>query len=83
MEDGEIIRQFNNNALEHKTLMDKLDIFGDKLEDLKIQVAKLPEQFFEKADSRYASKTAERLIYALVGIVLSAFVVALWELIIK
>ncbi len=31
MKDEEIIRQFNLNANEHQTIMDKLEKFGDKL----------------------------------------------------
>ena len=61
--------------------MEKIDEFGKKLEDISVKIASLPDQILERADSRYASKTAEKLIYGLVGIVCAAFVMALWELI--
>ena len=34
-------------------------------------------------DGRYAAKTAERIIYGLVGAICLAFVLAMWELIKK
>lgn len=64
----------------NKNIMEKLDSFAEKLESIKIQLAELPEKIFEKGDERYASKTSERVIYGMVGIVITAFIVGLWEL---
>ena len=76
-----INEKLRNNEKEHTTIMDKIDEFGRKLEEVSVKIASLPEQILEKADKRYASKTAEKLIYGLVGVVCAAFVMALWELI--
>lgn len=71
------------NEQEHTTIMDKLDNFGEKLEALSVKMAQLPDEIFKRADERYAAKTAERVIYGLVGAICLAFVLALWELIKK
>ena len=81
MKDVEIIRQLQNNVEEHKTIMEKIDLFGEKLEEMKLQLTELPEKIFDRADQKYASKTAERVIYGMVGIIITAFVVAVWEVI--
>ena len=76
-----INEKLRNNEKEHSAIMEKIDEFGKKLEDISVKIASLPDQILERADKRYASKTAEKLIYGLVGIVCAAFVMALWELI--
>lgn len=70
-----------NNEKEHTTFMEKIDAIGEKLEAVSVKIAQLPDQILERADKRYASKTAEKIIYGLVGAVCVAFVMALWELI--
>ena len=69
------------NEQEHKAIMEKVDKLGEKLEAISIKLAELPDETFKRADERYAAKTAERVIYGLVGAVCFAFVLALWELI--
>ena len=81
MKENEIIRQFNENASQHQIIMEKLEFFSEKLEEVKLALAELPDKIFERADKRYASKLAEKVIYGMVGIIITAFVVALWELI--
>ena len=76
-----INEKLRNNEKEHSAIMEKIDEFGKKLEDVSVKIASLPDQILERADRRYASKTAEKLIYGLVGVVCAAFVMALWELI--
>ena len=76
-----INEKLRNNEKEHSAIMEKIDEFGKKLEDVSVKIASLPDQILERADKRYASKTAEKLIYGLVGVVCAAFVMALWELI--
>ena len=75
--------KLDKNEQEHTTIMDKLDNFGEKLEALSVKMAQLPDEIFKRADERYAAKTAERVIYGLVGAICLAFVLALWELIKK
>lgn len=69
------------NEQEHKTIMEKMDKFGEKLEAMSVKIAELPDEIFRRADERYASKTAERVIYGLVGAVCLAFILGLWELV--
>lgn len=64
-------------------IMEKIDRTNDKLDDLAVCVASLPDKILERADKRYASKTAERVIYSLVGVILSAFIIAIWELVLR
>ena len=75
-----IEQQLIKNEQEHKTIMEKIDRFGEKLEEISIKLASLPDDIFKRADDRYASKTAERVIYGLVGIVCGGFLLAIWEL---
>lgn len=78
-----IENKLDKNELEHLTLMEKMDKFGEKLEAISVKIAQLPDEIFKRADDRYASKTAEKVIYGLVGAVCFAFVLALWELVKK
>ena len=75
--------KLSKNEQEHLTIMEKMDKFGDKLESISIKLAQLPDEVLKRADERYASKTAEKVIYGLVGVVCSAFLLAIWELIKK
>lgn len=69
------------NDKTHLLIMDKIDKFSEQLEEIKIQIAKLPDVIFERGDKRYASKNSERVIYSMVGLIVSGFLLALWELI--
>lgn len=73
--------KLSKNEQEHKTIMEKMDKFGEKLEAMSVKIAELPDEIFRRADERYASKTAERVIYGLVGAVCLAFILGLWELV--
>ena len=75
--------KLEKNEQEHLTIMEKMDKFGEKLEAISVKLAQLPDEIFKRADERYASKTAEKVIYGLVGAVCFAFVLALWELVKK
>lgn len=83
MEDGEIIRQFNQNATEHQNFMEKLEKFGEKLDGMKSQLDKLPEVLTDKFDERYASKDTETSLKRVMWIVITAVIVALLALVIK
>jgi len=50
-----------------KRFMEKIESLEDKVDKLAVSIASLPDDIFKRADERYASKTAERAIYALVG----------------
>ena len=79
-----ITEQFKHNDKEHEFIMEKMDAFKDDIKDdikkLSIAIAQMPDEIFKRADERYASKTAEKVIYALVGAILLAFVMGLWQL---
>jgi len=78
---GAIEEKLSNNEKEHKEIMEELSGFRDDIKHLSLEVAKLPQEILKLADERYASKTAERVIYGLVGAVCLAFVLGLIELI--
>lgn len=42
-----------------KIIMEKIDKISDSVNDIKILIAKLPEQIFNKADNKYALKEFE------------------------
>ena len=66
---------------EHQTFMEKIDSLGEKIELLSIKIAQMPDEILKRADERYASKTAEKVIYGIVGAICLAFLMGVWELI--
>lgn len=78
---GAIEENLKNNEKEHTTIMTELTKVSEEVGKISVQLAKLPQDILDLADKRYASKTAERVIYGLVGAVCLAFVLGLWELI--
>ncbi|MEI6580794.1 MAG: hypothetical protein WCO07_01335 [bacterium] len=79
----EIKQQLKDNFAEHKTLMEKIDNLKESVEEIKITLAGLPDKIFDRADRRYAYKTTERAMYALIGAICLAFIYALVALVIK
>jgi hypothetical protein len=73
--------QLDDNKAEHKTIMEQLKDFSDKLTELMLKVEGLPSKILERADERYASKTTEKAVYGLIGAICLAVVYALVELI--
>jgi len=77
-------KRLDQNDKEHITIMEKMDafreFFNEKINALSLDIAKMPDKILERADERYASKTAEKVIYALVGAVCLAFIMGLWEI---
>ncbi len=61
----------------------KIDDLKKLMSDLRIDIAKLPEKVFEKCDKRYASKLAERVIFGMVGVILTTVLMAIIYLILK
>ena len=78
----QIEKQLQINFEEHRTIMEKIDDLTKSLVEIQISIAKLPEKMFEKADERYASKTSERIVYGMVGTVVTAVLLALVYLVI-
>lgn len=54
-----------------KQINDLGEKLGGKIDKLTVQVAEFPDKFFERADKRYASKLSEKVVYSMVGIVLT------------
>lgn len=75
--------QLDDNKAEHKTIMEQLKDFSDKLTELMVKVEGLPARILERADERYASKTTEKAVYGLIGAICLTVVYALVELIKK
>lgn len=61
--------------------------FQDFKEDLKEVIAVIPYQVFEKtmgeSDKKYATKLTQKVVYALVGVILLAFIGGVITLVIK
>lgn len=80
-------KRLDKNDKEHIAIMEKLDafkdFFNDKINSLQVDIARMPDKIFERADKRYASKTIEKLAYGVLGAVCLAFVMGVWELLKK
>lgn len=79
----DIQQQLQNNIEEHKTLMEKIDKLTEKLEEVRINIAEMPDKILERTDTRYASKDTEDSVKRLGWIVISAVVVAILSIVIK
>lgn len=79
----DVYRQLQDNRTEHTKLMEKIDKLTEKLEEVSIAIATLPADILKQADERYAGKPAERIVYGMVGVVLTVVLMALLYLIIK
>jgi len=66
----------------NKTIMEKLDEFGEKLEEVKISIAILPDELTKRFDERYATKKTEVALNRLMWIVITAVVGAVLSLVI-
>lgn len=70
---------------QHENIMQEFKEFKDKLDDVKFEVAKLPEKLIEKMDGRYVLKDVfdpiKKIVYGLVGAILLAFVAGLLALV--
>lgn len=66
-----------------KTMTDKMDNITKELGLFKVQLAELPEKLIEKLDQRYAEKKVEKVVYGMIGLILTAVIVAVLALIIK
>lgn len=61
----------------------KIDDIKKAINDLRIDIAELPAKIFDKGDKRYASKLSEKIIYGMVGVILTSVLMAVIYLIIK
>jgi len=64
-------------------VMEKLDLLNDKLNEVSIKLASLPEDMAIKFDNRYASKRTEVAVDRLGWLVITAVVGAILVLVIK
>ena len=51
----------------HQNIMEKLENLEEKISDIRVDIAGLPEKLAKEFDNRYASKNAEKAVYALIG----------------
>lgn len=64
-------------------VVEKLDNLEENLNQVKVQIAELPERLAEKFDQRYASKSTEVAVYSFIGLVVTGVVVAILALVLK
>ena len=68
----------------NKEIMEKIDDLKETVSHIEIAIAQLPEKLFEKADKRYASKLSEKIIYGMVGTIITSVLLAfIYTVIIK
>jgi len=58
----------------HQILNGKMDKLSEEINNLRLEVAMLPEKLAKEFDKRYASKLTEKIVYGAAGIILAAFV---------
>ena len=71
---------YNQNI---KPMMEKIDKIDEKVDTILLKLSENREQILNETDKRYAGKITEKIVYTGAGLVLTAFVMALWELIKK
>ena len=57
-----------------QNMEDKIDKLEEKINQIAIDIVKLPEKIFEKSDEKYASKLTEKVVYTLIGLILLAVI---------
>ncbi len=66
-----------------KMMTDKIDKIDKSVNDIKIAIASLPDDILQRADKRYAGKTTEKVVYGMVGLILSIVITALVYLVVS
>lgn len=66
-----------------KDFMREIHDIKDAVNDVKIQIAKLPDELLERTDKRYAGKTTEKIVYSSVGVILTLVLTAVVYLVLK
>ena len=66
-----------------KEFMCEVQDVKDAVNNLRVDIASLPEKLLEKTDKKYASKTVEKAVYGTIGLMLSLLITAIVYLIIK
>ena len=64
-------------------MLDEIKDIKKSTDDIKLSIAKLPEDIWDKGDRRYANKKTEKTVDKLIWLVLSAVVIAVLSLIIN
>ncbi len=67
----------------HLNITKTMDGIKNELENIKLELAKLPEKLAEKFDERYASKLTQKIVYGLVGMMVVAVIVSILTLVIQ
>ena len=70
-----VTKEHCNNNL--KGMADKLDKISDKLEDMMIKIAEMPQEILDIADNRYATKKTEKTVDKVTWLVISSVVIGL------
>ena len=66
-----------------KNMTEEIKDVKDAVNDLRVDIAELPEKVFDKADVRYADKRIEKNFDKLVWLVLAGVVLGILNLIIR
>ena len=66
-----------------KIMTEEIKEVKDAVNDLRVDIAELPEKVFEKADNRYADKRIEKNFDKLVWLVLAGVLLGILNLIIN
>ena len=63
--------------------MNEVKDIKDAVNDLRVDIAALPEKLLEKSDERYAGIRVEKIVYGVAGLMLSLLITAIVYLVLK
>lgn len=66
---GYITREECKNT--HETMAKKIDKIDERTRKMELELARLPEHLLEKMDERYASKRLEKIVWFLIGLMIT------------
>jgi len=66
-----------------KDFMNEVKDIKDAVNDLRVDIAALPEKLLEKSDERYAGIRVEKIVYGTAGLMLSLLITAIVYLVLK
>ena len=67
-----VTKEYCNNQV--RIMTNEISDVKDAVNDLRVDVARMPELILEKSEGKFASKTTEKIVYALVGIICLAVI---------
>lgn len=68
---------------EIKDVQQEVGEVKDSVNSLRLDVVALPEKILEKTDQRYASKSVEKIVYFVGGVVITALIGSVMTLVLK